>query len=138
MTRSLILLSLVIIVLVLVTDAKKKPKDIFKKYTLKKKGGVCWWDIKRKDCAICRKNTKTSAVWIPYAQLLLQGAGKGMSDGPWQHTHPFYTRIPLLLEQERPFLCLVSSWEISVWGQQEIWTKFQVGQCLYARSSQDL
>jgi len=41
---------------------KPKPTAIFDKYTKKKTGGLCWWDITRKDCAICKSNTQPPAV----------------------------------------------------------------------------
>merc|ERR1719250_555754 len=28
---------------------------IFKKYTRRGRGGRCWWDMSRTDCAVCRK-----------------------------------------------------------------------------------
>jgi len=45
---------------------KPKPTAIFDKYTKKKTGGLCWWDITRKDCAICKSNTQPPAVQCGY------------------------------------------------------------------------
>merc|ERR1719278_972757 len=41
---------------------KPKPTAMFDKFTKKKTGGLCWWDITRKDCAICKKGTQPPAV----------------------------------------------------------------------------
>jgi len=41
---------------------KPKPTAIFDKYTKKRTGGVCWWDVTRTDCAVCRSNTQPPAV----------------------------------------------------------------------------
>merc|ERR1712126_280910 len=41
---------------------KPKPTAIFDKFTKKKTGGLCWWDLTRKDCAICKSNTQPPAV----------------------------------------------------------------------------
>jgi len=45
---------------------KPKPTAIFDKYTKKKTGGLCWWDITRNDCAICKSNTQPPAVQCGY------------------------------------------------------------------------
>merc|ERR1711915_88261 len=37
------------------TIVKKPSPAIFKKYTKKPKGGRCWWDMTRTDCAQCKK-----------------------------------------------------------------------------------
>merc|ERR1712126_399966 len=37
------------------TIVKKPSLAIFKKYTKKPKGGRCWWDMTRTDCAQCKK-----------------------------------------------------------------------------------
>merc|ERR1712226_497959 len=44
------------------TKPKPKPTAIFDKYTKKKTGGVCWWDLTRSDCAVCKSNTQPPAV----------------------------------------------------------------------------
>merc|ERR1711953_1049106 len=40
---------------------KPKPTAMFDKFTKKRTGGLCWWDITRKDCAICKKGTQPPA-----------------------------------------------------------------------------
>merc|ERR1719244_649744 len=78
--RFLLLLLLVLIIINFI-DTRKKPKPkskpkpkpkpkgkpvrptvlnqpnpaIFKKYTRKGRGGRCWWDMTRTDCALCKK-----------------------------------------------------------------------------------
>jgi len=44
---------------------KPKPTDIFKKYTKEKKGGICWWDITRTDCAICKQYVNAMPCGYP-------------------------------------------------------------------------
>merc|ERR1719430_532210 len=45
---------------------KPKPTAIFDKFTKKKTGGLCWWDITRKDCAVCKSNTQPPATQCGY------------------------------------------------------------------------
>jgi len=61
---------------------KTKPTDIFKKYTKERKGGICWWDITRTDCAICKQFVNAMPCGFPLHNYCYKKSSQGCPQVP--------------------------------------------------------
>merc|ERR1719167_719023 len=61
--------------------------EIFKKYTKERKGGICWWDIKRTDCAICKQYVNAMPCGYPLHNYCYKKSRQGCPKIPnFQYT----------------------------------------------------
>jgi len=56
---------------------KTNPMAIFTPYTKEKRGGVCWWDITRTDCAICKQYVNAMPCGYPLHNFCYKKSKQG-------------------------------------------------------------